>query len=140
MLKVLDIGCGPVTKPLPFITYADKRDYNEHIDIQNMEKLTYDWDCFDLVICINALDHTPDVEAALHEIVRVSKNWVYIDCALIQKTTSGKGHYWDMLEDGTMTNGTDSIDLKDYGFEIELIDNKMERRYNHIVAKLKKYV
>lgn len=116
MLRVLDIGCGPITKPL----------------------LTYKDGTFDLVMCINALDHTPDAQTALEELIRVSKGTVYIDCALIQHTTSGKGHYWDMKENGTMTNGTDAFSLKDYDFEIELIDNKMERRYNHVVAILEK--
>lgn len=135
-MKILNIGSGPVSMtgyaPGIEIIHADRRDYG--VERQDMEKLTYKDNEFDLVVCINALDHTQDAQAALKEMLRVGK-WVYIDCALIQKTTSGKNHYWDMLEDGTMTNGTDSFNMKDYGFEVEFVDNQMERRYNHIIAR-----
>lgn len=137
-MKILNIGSGPVTKgkyPGLEITNADRRDYG--VEIQDMEKMTYPDDYFDLVVCVNALDHTPDAKSAIKEMKRVGK-WVYIDCALIQRTTSGKNHYWDALEDGTFKSKDDEFNIKDYGFSVEFIDNKMERRYNHIIARYQK--
>lgn len=139
-MKILNIGCGPVKHgeyPGIHIACCDRRGHEGAI-IEDMEDLTYPDNFFDLVVCINALDHTKDAYKALRELKRVAKHWVYIDCALIQKTTSGKGHYWDMLETGLMTNGRESFSLKHYGFDIEFIDNGMERRYNHVIATLKK--
>ena len=103
-----------------------------------MESLAYPDDTFDIVQCINALDHTKDAEKALKELVRVAKKAVYIDCSLDQHSTTGGWHYWDAKEDGTFTNGTTSFDLKDYGFKLEYINSGGERRYNHIIARLKK--
>lgn len=138
-MKILNVGCGPVKHgnyPGIEIVCADKRAH-EGADIEDMEDLHYDDNEFDLVVCINALDHTVNAEAAIKELIRVGQS-VYIDCALIQKTTSGRGHYWDMLETGVMTNGDHSFHLQDYGFKVEFIDNGMERRYNHIIARLQK--
>lgn len=138
-MRVLNIGCGPVVHgnyPGIEIVCADKRAH-EGADIVDMENLPYKDNCFDIVACINALDHTPDASKALEELIRVGR-YIYIDCALIQKTTSGRNHYWDMEENGTLKNEVTSIPLKSLGFDIELIDNGMERRYNHIIARLNK--
>ena len=139
-MRILNIGSGPVTPgktPGIEITNADRRDH-PGAAIADMEQLDYPDNSFDLVVCINALDHTPDAEAALREMMRVAK-WVYIDCSLIQHTTSGKNHYWDMFEDGTMLNEKlEKFNLKDYGFEIEFVDNGGERRYNHVICRYTK--
>ncbi len=107
------------------------------IEVQDMEKLTYPDGFFDIVHSMNALDHTKGALQALKEMIRVCKpgGWVYIDCALIQHTTRGHRHFWNALEDGTFTNEYATFDLKDYGFQIEFIDNGGERAYNHIIAK-----
>lgn len=140
-MKLLNIGCGPVENgktPGLEIVNVDSRAH-PGAEIADMENLPYPDNSFDLVVCINALDHTPDAEKALKEMIRVSKKWVHIDCALIQHTTSGKNHYWDMFEDGWLRNGPHmDLSLKDHDFEIELIDNGMERRYNHVIARLTK--
>lgn len=140
-MKILNIGSGPVsagTYPGLEIVCADRKDHGEGVEHQDMESLAYPDNSFDLVVCINALDHTKDPVSAIAEFIRVSRKWVYIDCALIQKTTSGGHHYWDMLEDGTMTNGVDSFNLEDLDFDVEFIDNGMERRYNHVVCNYTK--
>lgn len=137
-MRILNIGSGPVTPgvtPGLDIINADRRDY-ESVEVVDMEKLPYPDHSFDLAVCINALDHTPDAKAAIAEMVRVA-TWVYIDCALIQRTTSGKRHFWDALEDGTFVSKDDQFNIKDYGFWVEFIDNGMERRYNHIIARLR---
>ncbi len=140
-MTILNIGSGPVEPgktPGIDITNADRKPYNYRVEVQDMEKLTYPDNTFDLVVCVNALDHTQNAMVAIDEMIRVSKKWVHIDCALIQKTTSGKNHHWDMLEDGTMTDGEASFKLQDFGFEIEFVDNKMERRYNHVIVRFSK--
>lgn len=106
------------------------------IEVQDMENLTYPDGYFDIVHCVNALDHTKDALKALKEFIRVVKpdGHIYIDCALIQKTNRGHRHFWDMLEDGTLTDGTTSFNLKDFGFKIEFIDNGGERQFNHVIA------
>lgn len=138
-MKILNIGSGPVSMTgfIPGIdfTHADRRDYGTPVKRQNMEHLTYPDDEFDLVVCINALDHTVDAISAVEEMIRVGKS-VYIDCALIQRTTSGKNHYWDMTEKGILVNKDEGMfSLEALGFEIEFIDNGGERRYNHIIAR-----
>jgi SAM-dependent methyltransferase len=139
-VKILNIGSGPVTPgntPGLEITNADRRDY-EHVEVQDMEHLTYPKDSFDLVVCINALDHTPDAQAAIEEMIRVTKKWIYIDCALIQHTTSGKRHFWDVLEDGTFQSENTLFNIKFYDFSVEFIDNGLERRYNHVICRYSK--
>ncbi len=141
-MTVLNIGSGPVEPgktPGIDITNADRKDH-PGAEYQDMENLDYEDESFDLVVCVNALDHTKDAEKALLEFMRVCEEngFVYIDCALIQKTTSGKGHYWDMLEDGTMTNGERSFSLKDYEFLTTHYPSNLERRYSHVIARWQK--
>lgn len=138
-------GCGPNALRVAKFANAqniifynfDKREY-PGTSIGDMEWISVPDSEFDGVMCINALDHTKDAQKALEELIRVAKDWVYINCNLVQKTTSGKGHYWDMLEDGTMTNGEDSFNLKDYGFTLHLIQYGGERRYDQVIARLVK--
>lgn len=145
VIEVLDLGCGPnavsaayCVKGL-FIKFIpmDKRPYKGVIQ-GDMENLNLRNKVVDGVQCINALDHTPNAKKALEEMIRVARDWVYIDLNLIQHTTSGKGHYWDALEDGTLTNGKESFNLKDYGFKIKNIKFGGEKRYDQIIAVLKK--
>jgi len=144
-VEVLDAGSGPhaitlcefVNGVSMEITSIDHRDFPGVIKM-SMEALTYPDSSFDIVQCINALDHTKNAVQALKELIRVARGAVYIDCALDQHSTSGGWHYWDAKEDGTFTNGNESFNLKDYGFKIEYINNGGERRYNHIIARLQK--
>lgn len=153
-VKIADIGSGPFSRTGQLLEGVDVKIYPMDqsnfdyfwerynttpifpIEVQNMEALTYPDKYFDIVHCVNALDHTPDALPAVQEMIRVCKpgGWVYIDCALIQKTNRGHRHFWDMLEDGTMTNGETSFNLKDFGFEIEFIDNGGERQFNQVIA------
>jgi len=76
------------------------------IEYQDMTKLTHQSDFFDVVCCINALDHCEDPKAALQEIYRVCKNggWIYLQ----HHTESGIKnrymgmHFWnvDMDDEG----------------------------------------
>jgi len=139
-MRVLNIGCGPIEPgeyPGLEIVNADRRDY-DYVEVQDMEHLTYPDASFDLVVCVNALDHTPNARKAIEEILRVSNGWVHIDCALIQHSTSGKRHFWDALEDGTFKSDTDEFNITEYGFTVQLIDNHGERRYNHVICRYSK--
>ena len=157
-VKILDVGSGPfpITGQLlegvkVELTHCDQQDFTYFwdkyqatptfpIEVQDMEKLTYPDAFFDITHCINALDHTKGAEKAVQEMIRVTKpgGWVYIDCALIQHTNRGHRHFWDALETGVFENEYGSFDLKDYGFDIQFIDNGGERQFNHIIAKLQK--
>lgn len=138
MLKILDVGSGSIPKLSSAydgieITCADLK----LVPAENMEHLSYSDNTFDIVSCVNALDHTRDARSAIKEMIRVVKRGglVYIDCALIQRTQSGGHHYWDALEDGTFKSKDEQFNIKDFGFSVELIDSGVERRYNHLHAK-----
>ena len=157
-IKIADIASGPFAKTGELLDgvkiklyLADRHDYSKHllsrnlipihlIEYQDMEKLTYQDNMFDIVHCCNAFDHTVNAKTALKEMIRICKSngWIYINCWLDQRTTSGKMHYWDAKEDGTFISKTEKFSLKDYGFNIKYTDNGGERRYNHIIATLKK--
>lgn len=156
--SILDVASGPypvIGQLLDGVNltvrYCDQQDFKYFwdkwnatpifkVEVENMEKLSYPDESFDVVHCLNALDHTRNAEQALKELIRVCKKggWVYIDCALIQHTNRGHNHHWDALEAGGFENENGYFDLKDYGFDITFIDNGGERQFNHVIAKLKK--
>lgn len=84
------------------------------IEYQDMENLTYEDESFDVVHCVNALDHTPDAKSALSEMKRVCKTggYIYLRHAHNQKTAHrGRGHFWDVKKGG-ITNGIETIKLE----------------------------
>lgn len=157
-VKIADVGCGPFRRTGQLVDgvnievyQIDQYDHAEFwakydtkplfpIEVQNMENLTYPDNFFDIVHCVNALDHTPNAETALKQLIRVCKpgGWVYIDCALIQWTTRGHRHFWDAEEDGSMTSKDSHFNFKDYGFNIRFIKNEGPREYSQIIATLQK--
>jgi len=158
-VKIADIGSGPISligryyKDVKLAVYAsDKQDFKDFwtkhasepvypVARQDMEKLTYPDEYFDIVHSANALDHTKDALSAVMEMARVCKKggWVYITCNLDQLDTGGK-HYWNADEEGVFENGKQSFDLKGFGFDIKYIDLGGQRRYDSIVATLKKQI
>lgn len=157
-VKILDVGSGPypITGQLldgveVEITHCDSRGFENFwanhnatplfpILVKDMENLDFEDNSFDIVHCVNALDHTINAEKAVKELIRVCKSggWVYIDCSLNQHSVRGKKHYWDAKEEGTFINETGKFDLKDYGFGIKFIDKGGEPQYNQIIATLQK--
>lgn len=156
-IKIADIGSGPfstIGSYLPDknlrIYHCDKQNFNYFwdqynitpdiwVEVQDMENLTYPDKFFDIVHCLNALDHTRNAKKAIEEMIRICKvgGWIYINCSLDQKDTGGH-HYWNVKQDGTITNNHEVFDLKDFGFQIQFIDNGGESRYNQIIATLQK--
>lgn len=141
MLKVADIGSSAVSRleldvvaPVTLDIYPIDSQFGD-----NMEKLDYPKESFDIVHCRNALDHTKDARAAVEEMIRVCKpgGKVFIKCWLAQKDTGGK-HYWNADKDGGFDNGSDRFDLKDWGFTIRAVINGGEPRYDYIEATLEK--
>ena len=86
--RVLDVGCGPVSKALSLVhcatvsavdpllnVYREMQpfgwDYFETAASVGAEELPFDDRSFDFVYCRNVLDHTRDADQVLREIVRV---------------------------------------------------------------------
>lgn len=67
------------------------------VEYQDFEHLTYPDEFFDIVHCVNALDHTGDPRQALEEIYRVCKpgGWIYLRHAPDQMKRYGGMHRWD---------------------------------------------
>lgn len=78
-------------KPLHPITHED------------VEKLSYEDNSFDIVHCRNALDHTRNPFTAIEEFKRVSKEWVILLHAPDQMIRYGGHHYWNVRLDGDKT-------------------------------------
>lgn len=68
------------------------------IEYQNMEKLTYADNSFDIVHCVNSLDHTPDARAAIMECIRVCKKggYIYFRHSPDQQKRYGGMHAWNV--------------------------------------------
>lgn len=152
-IRILDVGSGPY--PITgqqldgvdvSIVWCDRKDFSDGwkrandkplfpIDVQDMELLTYPNESFDIVNCVNALDHTKGLLRAVLEMERVCKvgGHIYIDCSLNQLDTGHK-HHWNAKADGTFDNHKEIIDLKKLGFTIRFIDLGGESRYNHVIA------
>lgn len=152
-VMILDVGSGAysiighyldgVRVIIHHIDNQDFKDFYKKYNViplvaikqDDMEDLNFPSNMYDIVTCINALDHTNDALGAVEEMIRVCKSggYVYIDCHLDQKETGHK-HKWNAKEDGTFESSSSRFNLKDYGFEVKYIDNGGERRYNRVVA------
>jgi len=156
-IKLADIGSGPIPCIGSYlhgvelkIYSSDVRDFTQWwkernsvpfmpVEYQDMEKLTYPDEFFDIVFCRNALDHTRNAKRAVREMIRVCKTggWIRIICSLDQLST-GYRHYWNAKRDGIFTNNKETFDLKKYGFQIEFIDRGGKSTNSLMIATLKK--
>ena len=79
------------------------------IEKQNMENLTYPDNMFDIVHCVNALDHTENPDKAIKEMYRVCKKggWIYLRHHFnTARTQRNRGlHHWNI----TITINADCI-------------------------------
>ncbi len=90
------------------------------IEYQDMENLTYPDETFDIVHCVNALDHTPDCQKAIEEMKRVCKKggWVYLRHAPDQKKRYGGMHAWNASVDG-FSNGKETVSTREFATYLE---------------------
>jgi len=74
--------------------------------------MTYPDEMFDVVHCVNALDHTRDVRKALSEMKRICKKGglIYLRHAPNQKDYLRGDHFWNVSEKG-FDNGKELIKL-----------------------------
>jgi SAM-dependent methyltransferase len=94
------------------------------VQYQDMENLAYIDELFDIVHCVNALDHTKDARKALGELIRVCKKggWVYLRHAPDQMNRFGGKHYWNArFENGLCVfHGKDEVViLRDFKAHLE---------------------
>ena len=142
--RVADIGAGPVCKlggkfaGSNIIIHASDvlaNVYNEFtatygqellipIEYQDMENLTYPDEFFDVVHCVNAIDHTKNARKAIEEMKRVCKKggWIYLRHSPYQKKYLRGDHYWDATMEG-FDNGRELVKLDGFktgtdGFQI----------------------
>ncbi len=68
------------------------------VEYQDMEHLTYPDGFFDIVHCVNALDHTLDARQALKEMLRVCKKcgWIYLRHFPNQRSKLRGMHAWNI--------------------------------------------
>jgi SAM-dependent methyltransferase len=100
--------------------YAKLWDYHHKtplvpITYEDFEHLSYQDNYFDMVHCVNALDHTVDARQALSELERVCKpgGWIYLRHAPDQKKHYGGMHRFDASTSG-FDNGTELVPLDGY--------------------------
>ncbi|MCX6702770.1 MAG: class I SAM-dependent methyltransferase [Candidatus Wolfebacteria bacterium] len=68
------------------------------VECQDMEHLTYPDEFFDIVHCVNAVDHSLDARQALEEIFRICKpgGWIYLRHYSNQRKRYRGMHEWDI--------------------------------------------
>lgn len=96
------------------------------VEKQNMEELTYEDNFFDIVVCINALDHCEHPLKALQEMLRVLKpgGWVFIKCPKnnAERRKYAGLHQWNICKDGndfTIWNKSEKYTLPGQVVEVE---------------------
>lgn len=149
---IADLGCGPFTtigtqyKDVIIYVVASDLFADEYFEMiteiqitpivpvqkQDMEHLTYDDSTFDIVHCRNALDHSDDPKTAILEMIRVSKEWVYLKHFINTGERHGYrgSHKWNISLDGRVWNEKEGFNLVDFGFRIST-------KKNMVIARLK---
>ena len=118
------------------------------VEKQDMENLTYPDESFDIVHCVNAIDHCSNPEKAIYEMVRVCKKggWVY----LRHYTEVGKElhyiglHQWNITLEGKddckFWNASESFSLQGgyLGFKTYIGREFTYEPRNMVISKLHK--
>lgn len=101
------------------------------VTYQDMEHLTYGDNSFDIVHCVNALDHTLDVKQALREMLRVCKpgGWIYLRHYPNQRTQLRGMHAWDINEvsgEAVVSNKKENFLLSEFGdFKTQVVGDQI---------------
>ena len=102
------------------------------VEYQDMEHLTYPDSFFDIVHCVNAVDHTLDARQALKEMMRVCKGegWIYLRHFPNQRKRLRGMHAWDIdMIDGecVFSNRREKFLLSEFGdFQTHIEKNLKE--------------
>ena len=82
------------------------------VEYQDITNLTYPDESFDVVHCVNTLDHIKDIKKAISEMKRICKpgGWIYLRHGPRQKTQLRGHHYWDCTEEG-FDNGKELVKM-----------------------------
>lgn len=91
---------------------------------QDFEDLDYADETFDIVHCVNALDHTADAMKALSELIRICKKggWIYLRHSPYQMDRYGGLHRWNAhVVDGVcvFSNGIENLKLDGFKTHLE---------------------
>lgn len=139
-VTIAELGAGPICtignlwKDVKVNLYASDVLQNEYapwwgkynatpvvpVEYQDMEHLTYPDGFFDIVHCVNALDHTLDSKQALKEMLRVCKTggWIYLRHLPNQRKQLRGMHAWDINEsngESVFSNRRNRFLLSEFG-------------------------
>lgn len=139
-VKIAEVGAGPINTigdswpDVEVEIYASDVLASAYMDVlwkpsgqhpvvpvvyEDLENLSYPDETFDIVHCVNAVDHTSDALKAVKELMRVCKKggWVYLRHSYNQKKRFGGHHEWNAgLKDGRafFENGHKGFYLDDF--------------------------
>ena len=141
--SILDVGSGPFTTvgnqlgsttihvvacdilAKGFKRMCDVASIRQYIPVtyQNAESLTYVTNTFDIVHCVNALDHMEHPIKALSEMYRVCKEGGYIYLKHYPNVGERNGyngfHNWNISDDGRIWNKEESYTLTGYDISLD---------------------
>ncbi len=117
-VKIAEVGAGPINTignqwsgvevevvPSDILQPEYEKLWKAHganpivpVEYADMENLPYPDESFDIVHCVNALDHTKDANKALSELTRICRTggWIYLRHSSNQKKRFGGHHYWNI--------------------------------------------
>ena len=176
--RVLDAGCGEgslsvmlakkgaivvgtdISEPniVAARAYAEQNGVDITFHVADIENLPFETNTFDVVVSSHVLEHIPDFDKGLHEIVRVSKAKVVVAIPTILNLCSfvqvGGGHYYlkglrsfrnffygFLLMFGALVMGKEGVDEGYAGngvvhiFRFPWIFRKKLLRYNYTLVK-----
>lgn len=101
--RVLDIGCfeAPlrgVLSPAKYTGVDVAGNPDIRLDLETIERLPFDDNTFECVLCIDVLEHLDNLHSVFNELVRVSKRHIIVSlpncwCEARQPIGRGKGHF-----------------------------------------------
>ena len=101
--KLLDVGCfeAPLREILKDVEYTGvdvAGNPDVELNLEKSEKLPFDDDSFDCVICIDVLEHLDNLHLMFHELFRVSSKYIIVslpNCWSVarQPIGRGRGHF-----------------------------------------------
>ncbi len=135
LIRIADLGCGVVCnigqlcgrykiriyasdilqKEYAKLLHKKKITLVTPVKYQDITNLTYRDNNFDIVHCVNTLDHLKDVKKAISEMKRVCKpnGWIYLRHYKDQRSHKGGHHRWDVKLRG-FVKGSKKIAMSEF--------------------------